>query len=105
MRHIHDDEAVERQPLPHREDPRDRRPPVVRHEQPPLCPERVEQGGGVFDEMIDVIRVARQYIDLNKLTMVIVGDRKTIEPGLRALKPGVIIMRETRDVLGAPPTP
>lgn len=53
----------------------------------------------------DVIRVARQYIDLNKLTMVIVGDRKTIEPGLRALKPGVIIMRETRDVLGAPPTP
>lgn len=53
----------------------------------------------------DVRRVARQYIDLNKLTLVIVGDRKTIEPGLRALKPGDIILRDTRDVLGAPPTP
>ncbi|MDB4912668.1 MAG: peptidase domain protein [Gemmatimonadetes bacterium] len=53
----------------------------------------------------DVMRVARQYIDLNTLTLVIVGDRKIIEPGLRAMKPGEIIIRETRDVLGAPPTP
>jgi predicted Zn-dependent peptidase len=53
----------------------------------------------------DVARVARQYIDPDKLTLVIVGDRKTIEPGLRALKPGTIIIRDTRDVLGAPPTP
>jgi zinc protease len=53
----------------------------------------------------DVQRVARQYIDPDKLTIVIVGDRKTIEPGIRALKPGEIIIREVRDVLGAPPTP
>jgi hypothetical protein len=49
--------------------------------------------------------VARQYIDPNKLTLVIVGDRKVIEPGLRALNPGTIVVREARDVLGAPPTP
>jgi zinc protease len=53
----------------------------------------------------DVQRVARQYVDPDKLTIVIVGDRKTIEPGLRALKPGEIITRDVRDVLGAPPTP
>jgi predicted Zn-dependent peptidase len=53
----------------------------------------------------DVQRVARQYIDPSKLTLVIVGDRKTIEPGLRALNPGEIVVREARDVLGAPPTP
>ena len=53
----------------------------------------------------DVQRVARQYIDPDRLTVVIVGDRKVIEPGLRALKPGLIEIREIRDVLGAPPTP
>ncbi|MEP6998940.1 MAG: pitrilysin family protein [bacterium] len=53
----------------------------------------------------DIQRVARQYIDPNKLTLVIVGDRKLIEPGLRALKQGDIVIREVRDVLGAPPTP
>lgn len=53
----------------------------------------------------DVRRVAQQYVDPDKLTMVIVGDRKTIEPGLRALHPGEIIVRDVRDVLGAPPTP
>ena len=53
----------------------------------------------------DVQRVARQYIDPAKLTLVIVGDRKVIEPGLRALKPGAIVIRDARDVLGAPPTP
>ena len=53
----------------------------------------------------DVQRVARQYVDPSKLTIVIVGDRKSIEPGLRALNPGEIIVRDVRDVLGAPPTP
>jgi zinc protease len=53
----------------------------------------------------DVQRVARQYVDPDRLTLVIVGDRKTIEPGLRALRPGEIIIRDVRDVLGAPPTP
>lgn len=53
----------------------------------------------------DVQRVARQYVNPDKLTLVIVGDRKTIEPGLRALQAGQIIVRDIRDVLGAPPTP
>jgi predicted Zn-dependent peptidase len=53
----------------------------------------------------DVQRVARQYVDPDHLTIVIVGDRKTIEPGLRALNPGTIVVRDVRDVLGAAPTP
>lgn len=53
----------------------------------------------------DVQRVARQYVDPNKLTVVLVGDRKVIEPGIRALKPGEIVVRDVRDVLGVPPTP
>ncbi|MEP6618102.1 MAG: pitrilysin family protein [bacterium] len=53
----------------------------------------------------DVQRVARQYIDPARLTLVVVGDRKSIEPGIRALNPGEIVIRDARDVLGAPPTP
>jgi len=63
----------------------------------------VERYGAVTQA--DVQRVARQYVDPNRLTIVIVGDRKVIEPGLRALNPGAIIVRDVRDVLGAPPTP
>lgn len=47
----------------------------------------------------DVQRVARQYIDPARLTLVIVGDRKTIEPGLMALSPGTIVVRGITDVL------
>lgn len=53
----------------------------------------------------DVQRVARQYVDPDRLTVILVGDRKVIEPGIRALKPGEIVTRDIRDVLGAPPTP
>jgi zinc protease len=53
----------------------------------------------------DVQRVARQYVDPDKLTIVLVGDRKVIEPAIRAIKPGEIVTRDVRDVLGAPPTP
>ena len=53
----------------------------------------------------DVQRVARQYVDPDKLTIVVVGDRKVIEPAIRALKPGEIVTRDIRDVLGTPPTP
>ena len=63
----------------------------------------VQQIGAVTQS--DVQRVARQYIDPSRLTLVIVGDRKSIEPGLRAINPGTIVIREARDVLGAPPTP
>jgi len=51
----------------------------------------------------DVQRVARQYVNPDRLTIVVVGDRKVIEPGLRALNPGEIIIRDVRDVLGAAP--
>jgi predicted Zn-dependent peptidase len=53
----------------------------------------------------DVQRVARQYVDPDRLAVVIVGDRKLIEPGLRAVRPGEIVIRDVRDVLGAPPLP
>ena len=51
----------------------------------------------------DVQRVARQYVNPDRLTIVIVGDRKLIEPGLRALNPGEIIIRDVKDVIGAVP--
>ena len=35
-------------------------------------------------------RVAQQYIDPDHLTIVIVGDRKTVEPSIRALNLGSI---------------
>ena len=38
----------------------------------------------------DVQRVAQQYIGPDHLTIVIVGDRKTIEPSIRALNLGSI---------------
>jgi len=38
----------------------------------------------------DVQRVAQQYMDPDHLTIVIVGDRKSIEPSLRGLKLGTI---------------
>ncbi len=53
----------------------------------------------------DVQRVARQYVNPDRLTMVIVGDRKTIEPALRLLNPGAIIIRDALDALGASPAP
>ena len=40
----------------------------------------------------DVQRVARQYIDPDKLAIVIVGDRKSIEPTLRATKIGDVVI-------------
>ena len=36
----------------------------------------------------DVLRVAKQYIDLRRISIVIVGDRKTVEPAIRALNHG-----------------
>ena len=63
----------------------------------------VQQYGAVTQA--DVQRVARQYVNPDRLTIVVVGDRKVIEPGIRALKPGEIVIRDIRDVLGAPPTP
>ena len=50
----------------------------------------------------DVQRVARQYINPSSLAIVIVGDRKSIEAGLKAVNAGPI---QVRDFFGQPITP
>ncbi|MHB1073079.1 MAG: M16 family metallopeptidase [Gemmatimonadaceae bacterium] len=47
----------------------------------------------------DVQRVAQRYVDPAKLAIVIVGDRKAIEPGLRAVGAGPVVLR---DIWGQP---
>jgi len=42
----------------------------------------------------DVARVAQQYIDPGSLAVVIVGDRKSIEPGLKAVNVAPIVIRD-----------
>ena len=49
----------------------------------------------------DVQRVARQYINPSSLAIVIVGDRKSIESGLKAVNAGPIVLR---DFFGQPIT-
>ena len=44
----------------------------------------------------DVRRVANTYLDPSKLTIVIAGDRKTIEPKLRATKIAPVAIRDAR---------
>lgn len=53
----------------------------------------------------DVQRVAAKYIAPSKLAVVIVGDRKAIEPGIRALNLGPIRVMTLDEVFGPPPTP
>ena len=48
----------------------------------------------------DLRRVARQYIDPAKLAIVVVGDRKSVEPTLRALNLGPVTVQRVEDVLG-----
>ncbi|MGD0900171.1 MAG: hypothetical protein ABR915_20235 [Thermoguttaceae bacterium] len=36
----------------------------------------------------DVVRVAKKYLDLDRLSIVVVGDRKAVEPELRKLPVG-----------------
>jgi predicted Zn-dependent peptidase len=50
----------------------------------------------------DLQRVASQYINPASLAIVIVGDRKNIEPGLKAVNAGPIVLR---DFFGQPITP
>jgi hypothetical protein len=49
--------------------------------------------------------VARQYLDTGRLLVVIVGDRKTIEPTVRALNLGPLTVKQVVDVLGAGTVP
>ena len=52
----------------------------------------------------DVERVAKKYLDPEKVVIVIVGDRKTIEKGVRELKLGPVEVLSIEDVLGKAPT-
>src|SRR5262249_42090554 len=52
----------------------------------------------------DVQRVARKYIVPNRFAVVVVGDRKKIEPAIRALNLGEIKVLTVNDVFGAAPT-
>ena len=51
----------------------------------------------------DVQRVARKYIQPTRVSVVVVGDRKVIEPGIRALNLGTIKMVSIDDVFGPAP--
>jgi zinc protease len=51
----------------------------------------------------DVERVARQYLDPDRVAIIVVGDRSVIEPGIRALDLGTIHIQTIEDVLGPAP--
>ena len=52
----------------------------------------------------DVQRVAQKYIQPGRLAVVVAGDRKTIEPGIRALNLGAIKVMTIDEVFGPAPT-
>jgi predicted Zn-dependent peptidase len=52
----------------------------------------------------DVQRVARQYVDPSKFVIVVVGDRKTVEPAVRALNLGPVTVLEPDAVMGGAAT-
>ena len=51
----------------------------------------------------DVERVARKYLDPERVAIVVVGDRLVIEPGIRALNLGTVHTMTITDVLGPAP--
>jgi len=51
----------------------------------------------------DVQRVAEEYINPSAVAVVVVGDKKSIEEGLRGLKLGSVEVLSIQDVLGPPP--
>jgi zinc protease len=51
----------------------------------------------------DVQRVARKYIDPEKVDIIVVGDRKQIEKNIAALKLGPMTVMSVEDVLGKAP--
>ncbi len=67
---------------------------------------------GYFDEYVqqilavtrdDVLRVAREYIDPERVAVIVVGDREQIEAGMQALNLGPMQILTVEDVLGPPP--
>jgi zinc protease len=51
----------------------------------------------------DVQRVAQKYIQPGKFAVVVVGDQKMIEPGIRSLNLGTIKVMSVDDVFGPKP--
>ena len=51
----------------------------------------------------DVQRVATKYIQPDRLAVVVVGDRKVIEPGIRGLNLGTMKVLGIDEVFGPPP--
>jgi len=51
----------------------------------------------------DVQRVARKYLQADRVAIVVVGDRKAIEPGIRALNLGPVNILTIDDVFGPAP--
>ncbi len=50
----------------------------------------------------DLARVARQYLDPERVAVIVVGDRETIEADVRGLDLGPVRVQTVEDVLGAP---
>jgi predicted Zn-dependent peptidase len=53
----------------------------------------------------DVERVARRYIDPERVAVVVVGDRARVEPGIRGLNLGPLRLLTVDEVLGTAPAP
>ncbi len=51
----------------------------------------------------DALNVAKKYIDPEKIAIVVVGDRKQVEKGIKDLKLGTLTNMTIEDVLGKPP--
>ena len=51
----------------------------------------------------DVQRVARKYVQPDNVVVVVVGDLKTIEPGIRALNLGAVTVMTLDEVFGPKP--
>ena len=85
-----------------------------RHLAPPRRPARVchlpENYFGSYVQSIqavtaaDVQRVAQKYVAPGRFVVVVVGDIKTIEPGIRSLNLGAIKTLKLDDVMGPAPT-
>ncbi len=51
----------------------------------------------------DVERVAREYVLPDKMAVIVVGDKATIEKGIRGLKLGTVQVKSIENILGKPP--
>lgn len=52
----------------------------------------------------DVQRIARTYLAANRMAVVVVGDRKTVEPAIRALNLGPLTILTVDQIFGPAPT-